>query len=311
MERCSGNVLGLGIRSQVGCHHVSVFPRPGELPALIVKNAAGCRAKQSRTPKSGGMPFSINLRFIDSSCHNSTPLHPFYRDTFSSHLFYMIPFITVGTIVNRRPSSKYAQSPYPPLCFRPAKRLPAMAEPPVSGYGCIVNLLNGLGQHASNSPLGLICIKAFGQCLENWQSVPDCGKRSLASWRNIRRTAPPHALHGVFHEVAVESVLIRNGQFKHQSGILRKALWLPALPPVSVSMGINVTSSGIAAMAASYRPRIPPVIMPEIISTSSHTMRCLARENTPVFRYGFSDGAMAAIFSKSSVASCSITSTAS
>ena len=88
-------------------------------------------------------------------------------------------------------------------------------------------------------------------------------------------------------------------------------LWLPALPPVSVSMGINVTSSGIAAMAASYRPRIPPVIMPEIISTSSHTMRCLARENTPVFRYGLSDGAMAAIFSKSSVASCSITSTAS
>ena len=64
----------------------------------------------------------------------------------------------------------------------------------------------------------------------------------------------------------------------------RVLLWLPAFPPVSVSMGIKVTSRGMAEKAASYRPRMPPVIMPEIISTSSHTMRFLARANTPVLR---------------------------
>ena len=66
--------------------------------------------------------------------------------------------------------------------------------------------------------------------------------------------------------------------------ITRVLDWLPALPPVSVSMGMKVTSKGMAEKAASYRPRMPPVIMPEIISTSSHTMRCRARVNTPVFR---------------------------
>ena len=60
--------------------------------------------------------------------------------------------------------------------------------------------------------------------------------------------------------------------------------WLPALPPVSVSIGIKVTSSGIEAKAASYRPRIPPVSIPEIISTSSQTIRFFARVKTPVLR---------------------------
>ena len=49
--------LGLGIRSQIGCHHVSVFP--SQLPALIVKNAAGCQCEhKAEHQKSGGMPFS-------------------------------------------------------------------------------------------------------------------------------------------------------------------------------------------------------------------------------------------------------------
>ena len=66
--------------------------------------------------------------------------------------------------------------------------------------------------------------------------------------------------------------------------ITRVLDWLPAFPPVSVSMGMKVTSRGMAAKAASYWPRMPPVIMPEIISTSSHTIRCRARVKTPVFR---------------------------
>ena len=61
-------------------------------------------------------------------------------------------------------------------------------------------------------------------------------------------------------------------------------LWLPAFPPVSVSMGIKVTRRGTAAKAASYLPRIPPVTMLETISTSSHTIRFLAREKTLVLR---------------------------
>ena len=64
----------------------------------------------------------------------------------------------------------------------------------------------------------------------------------------------------------------------------RVLLWLPAFPPVSVSMGIKVTSRGMAAKAASYWPRMPPVIMPEIIRTSSHRMRCLAKDSTLVLR---------------------------
>ncbi len=44
--------------------------------------------------------------------------------------------------------------------------------------------------------------------------------------------------------------------------MIRVLLWLPAFPPVSVSMGMKVTSRGMAEKAASYLPRMPPVIMP-------------------------------------------------
>ena len=93
--------------------------------------------------------------------------------------------------------------------------------------------------------------------------------------------------------------------------IIMVLLWLPALPPVSVSMGIKVTRSGITAKAASYFARIPPVIMLLIIRINSQAILFLASWKTPVFKYGFSLGSMAAIFSKSSVASCSMTSTTS
>ena len=66
--------------------------------------------------------------------------------------------------------------------------------------------------------------------------------------------------------------------------------WLPALPPVSVSMGMKVTSIGMAENAASYLPKMVPVTMPDTISTSSQAIRFLASEKTPVFKYGFSEG---------------------
>ncbi len=87
--------------------------------------------------------------------------------------------------------------------------------------------------------------------------------------------------------------------------------WLPAFPPVSISIGIKLTRIGITAKAASYRAKIPPVIMLLTISTSSHKILFFASSKTPVFKYGFSLGCMAAIFWKSSVASSSSTSTIS
>ena len=59
----------------------------------------------------------------------------------------------------------------------------------------------------------------------------------------------------------------------------------PALPPVSVSMGIKVTSIGTAAKALSYRARIPPVIIPEIISAISQKIRLLANAAALLLRY--------------------------
>ena len=56
---------------------------------------------------------------------------------------------------------------------------------------------------------------------------------------------------------------------------------------------------------------IMPVKMAEIIKNSSHGMRFLASVRTPVLRYSSSEGSMAAIFSKSSVFSSSMTSTMS
>ena len=85
-------------------------------------------------------------------------------------------------------------------------------------------------------------------------------------------------------------------------------LWLPEFPPVSISIGIKLTRSGIAAKAFSYFTRIPPVIVLESIKIRSHGILFFANVKTPVFRYGFSLGSIAAIFSKSSVASSSMTS---
>ena len=85
-------------------------------------------------------------------------------------------------------------------------------------------------------------------------------------------------------------------------------LWLPEFPPVSINIGIKLTRSGIAAKAFSYFTRIPPVIVLESIKIRSHGILFFASVNTPVFKYGFSLGSMAAIFSKSSVASSSMTS---
>ena len=84
--------------------------------------------------------------------------------------------------------------------------------------------------------------------------------------------------------------------------------WLPEFPPVSINIGINVTKSGITEKAFSYFNKIPPVTILLNIRIISHGIRFLASWNTPVFRYGFSLGSIAAIFSKSSVASCSMTS---
>ena len=58
--------------------------------------------------------------------------------------------------------------------------------------------------------------------------------------------------------------------------MIRVLLWLPAFPPVSVSMGMKVTSNGSTAKAFSYLARIPPVIRLLIISTRSQKIRFLA-----------------------------------
>ena len=61
-------------------------------------------------------------------------------------------------------------------------------------------------------------------------------------------------------------------------------LWEPQLPPVSIIIGMNDTSSGTAANAASYFEIIAPVMLAEIISTSSQMTRCLACFQTGVLR---------------------------
>ena len=58
----------------------------------------------------------------------------------------------------------------------------------------------------------------------------------------------------------------------------------PALPPVSVSMGMKVTKSGSVIKAASYFSSTVPVIMAEIIRIISQTMRFLANVNMFVFK---------------------------
>ena len=85
----------------------------------------------------------------------------------------------------------------------------------------------------------------------------------------------------------------------------------PELPPVSISIGMNRVRAALAARASSKKPRMVPVKVAEIISSSSQGMRCFQVSTTPVWKYGLSVGRMAAIFSMSSVASSSITSMAS
>ncbi len=64
----------------------------------------------------------------------------------------------------------------------------------------------------------------------------------------------------------------------------RVLLWLPALPPVSVSMGMKVTSRGRTAKAFSYFARIPPVIMLLTMSIKSHMIRFFASMKMLVFK---------------------------
>ena len=58
----------------------------------------------------------------------------------------------------------------------------------------------------------------------------------------------------------------------------------PALPPVSVSIGIKVTSIGTAAKALSYFARMLPVIMPDTISAISQKILFFAKVKAPVCR---------------------------
>ena len=87
--------------------------------------------------------------------------------------------------------------------------------------------------------------------------------------------------------------------------------WLPELPPVSISMGMNEVSTTCAASAFSKLVMIMPVKVAETMSRSSQGMRCFQISKTLERRYSCSDGSIAAIFSISSVASSSSTSTAS
>lgn len=58
----------------------------------------------------------------------------------------------------------------------------------------------------------------------------------------------------------------------------------PQLPPVSISIGINATSMGMAENASSYRVIIAPVNVAESIKTSSQTILCLAGPKTEVLK---------------------------
>ena len=79
--------------------------------------------------------------------------------------------------------------------------------------------------------------------------------------------------------------------------------WLPALPPVSISIGIKPVSTTDAASASSNELMMLPVNVAETIRISSHGMRFFHVANTPVFMYGRSVGVIAAMTSISSVAS--------
>ena len=61
-------------------------------------------------------------------------------------------------------------------------------------------------------------------------------------------------------------------------------VWLPALPPVSISIGMNAVRITAFASASSKCAMIDPVKVAEIISRHSHGMRLPKVSKTPVFR---------------------------
>ena len=85
----------------------------------------------------------------------------------------------------------------------------------------------------------------------------------------------------------------------------------PQLPPVSISMGMKAARIAAWLIRFWQRPMMAPVNVAEIIRTRSQTILFRARRKMLVFRYSSSDGFRAAIFSKSSVFSASMTSTIS
>ena len=87
--------------------------------------------------------------------------------------------------------------------------------------------------------------------------------------------------------------------------------WPPALPPVSISIGINAVSTTYLLNAFSNDVMMLPVKVAEIINSKSHGILFLYASKTVVFKYGLSDGITAAIFSISSVVSSSRMSTTS
>ena len=85
----------------------------------------------------------------------------------------------------------------------------------------------------------------------------------------------------------------------------------PELPPVPISIGIKATSAGTTASIPSKLVRIMLVKVAESIRNSSQGMRFFQISRTGVREYGVSEGSIPAIFSMSSVVSCSITSSTS
>ena len=59
--------------------------------------------------------------------------------------------------------------------------------------------------------------------------------------------------------------------------------WLPALPPVSISMGIYATSTAHTLRASSKEEMMAPVKVADTIRRSSQGIRFLKVSNTPVF----------------------------
>ena len=88
--------------------------------------------------------------------------------------------------------------------------------------------------------------------------------------------------------------------------------WEPQLPPVPMSMGMHEVSATPSVpqstSALSKWEMIRPVNVAEIIRKNSQGSLFFARLSTPVRRYSSSEWRMAAIFSKSSVFSSSMTS---